>query len=139
MSTNTVSQSTNNNSKKPKKVIPPLLGAIVGAIVGAVIGISLSRGLGLGERLQQLNVTNTGAKPMRVSIDTARLTGDGEVLIEPGKVGMFIFGEGDVLNIHSGEKDGGAPHVVHMHTTPIKAKANADDPGKITFDYEAKP
>jgi hypothetical protein len=139
MNSNAVSQSANDKKEKPRKVIPTLIGALIGGVFGAVIGLSLSRGLGLGERLQQLNVTNTGAKPMRVMIDTARLGGDGEVLIEPGKVGMFIFGEGDVLNIHSGEKDGGAPHVVHLSGRPIKAKANADDPGKITFDYEAKP
>ena len=133
MNSNAVSQSTNDKKVKPRKIIPPLLGAIA----GAVIGILLSRSLGLGERLQQLNLKNTGDKPMLVRIDTARITGDGEVLIEPGKVGMFIFGEGDVLNIHSGEKGGDAPHVVHMHRKPINAQANADDANKITFDYEA--
>jgi hypothetical protein len=133
MSTNTASQSTDHSSKKHRKVIMPLLGAIAGAI----IGILLSRGLGWGERRQQLNLTNTGTKPMRVTIDTVRLTGDGEVLIEPGKVGSFIFGEGDVLNIYSGTELGGVPRVVKLYRKPIHANANADDPSKITFAFEA--
>jgi hypothetical protein len=40
-------------------------------------------------------------------------------------------------SVYHGEKEGGAPHVVRMHRKPINAQRNADDPGKLTFDYEA--
>jgi hypothetical protein len=60
------------------------LGAMAGALLGAFIGFSLSKTLSLGERLQQMNMTNIGSSPMLVKLDTKRFNGDGEVLVEAG-------------------------------------------------------
>ena len=114
------------------------LGALGGALFGALIGIALSKTLSLGERVQQLNLTNTGSSPMLVKIDTKRLTGDGEVLIEPGKVGSFIYGEGDELSIFPGSQASGKAHSVTLSRKSILAEANADDKDSIKFQYKCE-
>jgi hypothetical protein len=113
-------------------------GALIGAFIGAFIGIMLSKYLWLGERLQQLNVTNTGTKTILVQIDTKRLTGDGDVVIEPGKVGSFIYGEGDTLAIFPGAQANGPSHNVTLVRKSILAEANADDKDKILFAYKSE-
>lgn len=114
-----------------------LAGAILGASLGAIIGIVLSKSLQLGERTQQMNLTNTGSAPMVVKIDTKRWTGDGEVVIEPGKVGMFIYGEGDELSIFPGTEATGKAHSVTLTRKSILAEANADD-DKVLFSYKCE-
>ncbi len=113
-------------------------GVVVGALLGALIGFTLSKALSLGERTQQLNLTNTGSAAMLVKLDTVRWTGDGEVVIEPGKVGMFIYGEGDKLTIFPGTEVTGAGHSVTLSRKSILAEANADDKGAISFDYKSE-
>lgn len=114
------------------------LGALGGALFGALIGIALSKTLWLGERVQQMNLTNTGASPMLVKIDTKRFTGDGEVLIEPGKVGSFIYGEGDELSIFPGSQASGKAHSVTLSRKSILAEANADEKDNIKFQYKCE-
>jgi hypothetical protein len=111
---------------------------LVGALIGALIGFSLSKTLSLGERTQQINVTNTGTVPMLLKLDTKRFTGDGDVLVEPGKVGMFIYGEGDTLSIYRGTEATGAPQNVTLSRKPILAEANADGDAAITFAYKCE-
>ena len=113
-------------------------GAVAGAVLGALIGFALSKSLGLGERLQQMNLTNTGSAAMLVKIDTVRWTGDGEVVIEPGKVGMFMYGEGDKLTIFPGSTAAGAGHSVTLSRKPILAEANADNKAAISFGYKSE-
>ncbi|MBA3481768.1 MAG: hypothetical protein H0T51_08135 [Pirellulales bacterium] len=114
------------------------LGVLACALLGALIGFTLSKFLSLGERTQQLNLTNTGSIPMLVKIDTKRFTGDGEVLIEAGKVGRFIYGEGDTLSIYPGGKATGTAHNVTLSRKPILAEANADDEHAIAFAYKCE-
>ena len=110
--------------------------AVLGTLIGALIGSALSKSLGLGERVQQMNLTNTGSAAMLVAIDTKRWTGDGEVVIEPGKVGSFMYGEGDKLTIFPSSKATGAGHSVTLARKSILAEANADARDAITFDYK---
>jgi hypothetical protein len=114
------------------------LGALGGAVFGALIGIALSKTLWLGERVQQMNLMNTGSNPMLVKIDTKRFKGDGEVLIEPGKEGSFIYGEGDELSIFAGSKAAGEAHTVILSRKSILAEANADDKASIKFKYRCE-
>jgi hypothetical protein len=114
------------------------LGAVVGAVFGALIGIALSKILWLGERTQQMNLTNTGASAMLVKIDTKRFGGDGEVLIEPGKDGRFIYGEGDELTIFPGTQASDKAHSVILTRKAVLAEANADDKESIKFQYKCE-
>ena len=75
---------------------------------------------------------------MLVKIDTKRFTGDGEDLIEPGKVGSFIYGEGDTLSIYSGPEATGTPHNVTLSRKLILAEAKADDKQAIAFAYKCE-
>ena len=113
-------------------------GAIVGAFLGALIGFTISKGLSLGERTQQMNLTNTGSATMLAKLDTVRWTGDGEVVIEPGKVGSFIYGEGDKLTIFPGATATGTGHSVTLSRKSILAEANADDKATISFAYKSE-
>ena len=75
---------------------------------------------------------------MLVRIDTKRFSGDGEVLVDPGKVGSFIYGEGDTLSIYSGSEAAGTPHNVTLSRKSILAEANADDENTISFAYKCE-
>ena len=136
MNANEVRQPTVATDRKA--FFQTLLGGLAGALLGALIGFTLSKTLSLGERLQQMNLTNTGSSPMLVKIDTKRFTGDGEVLIEPGKVGSFIYGEGDTLSIYPGSEAGGTSHDVTLSRKPILAEANADEKTTIKFAYKCE-
>lgn len=114
------------------------LGVLAGALFGAVIGIVLSKSLWLGERVQQMDLQNTGSSAMLIKIETKRWTGDGEVVIEPGKTGSFIYGEGDKLSIFSGSKATSNAYGVTLERKPILAEANADERGKIAFSYKCE-
>jgi len=123
---------------KGKPWTKSIMAALPGAVLGMMVGLLLSRTLGLGERRQQLNLMNTGSNPMLVKIDTKRLNGDGEIVIEPGKVGMFIYGEGDTLSMFPGSEATGKAHSVTLVRKPILAESNADDKDKITFGYKCE-
>jgi hypothetical protein len=134
MSANDNQQSTAISQRKPSS--KTLLGALAGALFGAILGIVLSKSLGLGERVQQMNLTNTGSKPILVRIETARMKGDGDLTIEPGKEGRFIYGEGDKLTIFPGPEPSDNGHSVALERKPILAEANADESDKIRFAYK---
>jgi hypothetical protein len=136
MNPNEVRQPTVTSDRKA--FFKPSLGILACALLGALIGFTLSKTLSLGERVQQLNLTNTGSSPMLVIIDTKRFTGDGEVLIDAGKVGRFIYGEGDTLAIYPGSEATGTPHTITLSRKPILAEANADDKKTITFAYKGE-
>ena len=128
----TTSEAADVAGRRKRRMI--VFGAAVGALAGLLIGVLLSRGLSLGERLQQLNLTNTGSGTIRAVLETRRFGGDGEVLIEPGKVGMFVYGEGDKLTLFGAS--GGAGHAVVLHRRPVRAEANAD--GDVVFAFTSQ-
>jgi hypothetical protein len=136
MNPNEVRQPTVTSNRKAFPATP--LGIMACALVGALIGFTLSKWLSLGERTQQMNLTNTGTGPMLVKLDTKRFTGDGEVLIEAGKVGSFIYGEGDTLSIYPGSEAVGTPHNVTLSRKSILTEANADTKEAVAFAYKCE-
>ena len=114
------------------------LGVLMGMILGALIGGIFFKTLSLGERTQQMNLTNTGSNAMLVKINTIRWGGDGDVVIEPGKTGHFIYGEGDELSIFPSSQATGDAHHVTLQRKSIEAEANADDKGTIEFAYNCE-